>query len=153
AAVIEACRRRGIFAADAGSLEVGALLLDTPPRKDWEAHQTEFRNWVDLAIRIGAEEQRAETPEDEGEMVDPRQTTQRSYQALSAPIEATTSSEPEDVEPVKVLRTKVETWFTKLDPAGRKLLGMRPDSVVNSVGFHQSNRVTADGTLRFGLVV
>lgn len=152
ASVIESFRRRGIFAVDVGSLEVGALLLDTPPERDWAVHQSEFRTWVDLAIRIGAEEQRRETPEDEAESVD-LAGLQQSGQVLSSAIEEAMSSQLEDVEPAKLLRSKVEAWFSTLKAGGRKRLGLRPDSIVSSVGFHQSHRVTADGTLRFGLVV
>ena len=51
AAIIEACRRRGIFAVDAGSLAVNALLLDVARSDDWSAHQATFQHWVDLVDR------------------------------------------------------------------------------------------------------
>ena len=67
AAIIEGCRRRGIFAMDAGSLAVSALLLDSPRREAWCAHEEEFQRWVDLAVQIGAQQQRSDTREDDDE--------------------------------------------------------------------------------------
>ena len=47
AAIIEACRRRGIFAIDAGSLSVSALLLDSAPSGDWDAHgERSSAGWI-----------------------------------------------------------------------------------------------------------
>src|SRR5215813_11346106 len=64
ASVIEACRRRGIFAAEAGSLSVNALLLDVASDAVWRKHQGTFSAWVDLAIAFDIQEQRAAMPED-----------------------------------------------------------------------------------------
>ena len=52
AALIEACRRRGIFAMDAGSLAVSALLLPEPASDSWGEHVVAFRGWVDVAVRL-----------------------------------------------------------------------------------------------------
>jgi hypothetical protein len=64
AALIEACRRRGIFAAEAGSLAVNALLLDVASDSEWSKHKDAFSQWVDLGIQLDIEEQRSATPED-----------------------------------------------------------------------------------------
>ena len=63
-ATIDACRRGGIFAVEAGSLAVNALLLDVASRQTWQKYEAVFREWVDLAIRTSIEEQRAGTTED-----------------------------------------------------------------------------------------
>src|SRR6516165_9553398 len=60
AAVIEACRRRGIFAVEAGSLAVGALLLDSAPRDEWRRHERTFQGWIDLALQLEIESQRSD---------------------------------------------------------------------------------------------
>jgi hypothetical protein len=154
AAIIEACRRRNIFAHEAGSLAVGALLLDFAPREDWEPHQRTFRTWVDLAVRMLAEEQRADAPPDEEEEIEKSVADVASWiqQAVSSPVEERSI---EDVEPEKLLRGAILDWYRRLDPPGRERLGLAADEKVTErgIGFHPSYRLASDGTLRFGLVV
>ena len=146
AAIIEACRRRGIFAAEAGSLAVSALLLDSPPGEEWATHRPTFRAWVDLAIAMRIDEQRSITPEDALEEATSFSRTVQSQPDPSTP-------QDEELEPAKRLRSAIENWFSTLTPDERARLGMRANSVLSSVHFHSSVRVTSDGTQRFGLVV
>lgn len=132
ASLIEASRLRGIFVVEACSLAVSALLLDSASPADWSAYQQTFCDWVDLALKMGAEEQRARTPDDD--------------------VDGDPSSESDDVEPARLLRASIDTWFSALADDDRAKLGMRGKEAT-SVGFHASHRVASDGTLRFGLVV
>jgi len=154
AAVIEACRRRRIFATEAGSLEIGALLLDSGPREDWSRHKEAFQRWVDLAVRIGVEEQRESAPEDEGDFADWLAAAQEPSDRPVARRTELTSLEPE-VEPAKELREAIFDWFAALGGPERERLGLRADSDVQrrDINFHPSQRPASDGTLRFGLTV
>jgi hypothetical protein len=154
AAVIEACRRRRIFATEAGSLEISALLLDSGPREDWSQHKETFQRWVDLAVRIGVEEQRESAPEDEGDFADWLAAAQVPSDRPVARRTELTSLEPE-VEPAKELREAIFDWFVALGAPERERLGLRADSVVQrrDINFHPSQRPASDGTLRFGLTV
>lgn len=154
AAVIEAFRLRGIFAMDAGSLSVSALLLDATRKEQWAGHVDEFRNWVDLAINMNVEEQRAETPDDEDS--DPAWGYEFSADFRSEDSVLSTQDGDTDSEGLSsptLLRGRIYQWFQNLDPEHRKLLGMTEVSVLRGTFFHASRRVTADGTTRFGLVV
>lgn len=156
AALIEACRRRGIFAAEAGSLAVNALLLDVARRNEWRAHETVFREWVDLAIQRDIEEQRAATPDDGADDVFVDTTymswslTQQSPPVLS---EASASETEEELPIAAQLSTKITAWFYGLTNDQRDKLGFLPTAGLQRPHFHSSRRVTSDGTLRFGLVV
>lgn len=157
AAVIEACRRRAIFATEAGSLEISALLLDSGPLKDWGRHQEAFQEWVDLAIGMGVEEQRTATPDDEVEVYD----EPPSYEGYGAPRLEVVSRSPvkaddiEEVSSARKLRQRIAGWFRGLRPEERQQLGFTAESQVHErdIAFHPSQRPTSDGTLRFGLVV
>lgn len=152
AAIIEACRLRGIFAAEAGSLAVAALLLDSVPRTEWQPHENTFRAWVDLAIQMLTAEQRAETPEDDDVVLENAMIAPNFRQeAISNPTEETS----DDVEPARLLRAEIHRWFQSLPSSERERLGLGTGSLVTDqgIGFHPSYRVASDGTLRFGLVV
>jgi hypothetical protein len=89
AAIIEACRRRGIFAVEAGSRAVNALLLDVASGQTWQKYEKSvFQHWVDLAISTSIQEQRAVTPEDEPFIAPPSTTTTRSLANQAPPVRA-----------------------------------------------------------------
>lgn len=143
AAIVEAFRRRGIFAIEAGSLAVSALLLDSVPEADWRAHQKVLQTWVDLALQMRIAEQRADTPEDVAEEAP----------SSDRVVQSTGVDADEDLEPARRLRLAIEAWFDHLPALERSKLGMRPHSQLTSVHFHSSLRVSSDGTQRFGLIV
>jgi len=154
AAIIEACRRRNIFAAEAGSLAVGALLLDSAPREEWANRQEAFREWVDLAVQMLAAEQRADTPEDEEEAIEQRlaEVASAMQQVVASPAE---ERPIEELAPAGELRGKIREWFLDLNEEERGRLGLAPGAEVSDrgIGFHPSYRLASDGTPRFGLVV
>jgi len=161
AAVVEACRRRGIFAAEAGSLEVGALLLDGPPPADWSGHQAEFSKWVDLAVRVSAEEQREQAPEDEALDLAMKAlfalpfhyvVQSEAFERASDAEKAMAGMAMAELSPSLELRRRIGAWFKKLADGERHRLGMTA-AELKSCAFHPGHRVAADGTLRFGLVV
>jgi len=153
AAIIEACRRRGIFAIEAGSLSVSALLLDSVPNGVWDAHQATFQRWADLSIQMGVAEQRADTPE-EGEQIglDDGPTVSMAVQQ-SLPVRSRRDESDDDLEPARLLRVDIMQWFATLPAAHLQLLGLSSSRRLRSVHFHSSLRVSSDGTQRFGLVV
>jgi hypothetical protein len=154
AAIIEACRRRGIFAAEAGSLAVDALLLDTASSPAWheQKQMDEFKRWVDLAIQKDIEEQREDTPEDP-DTAEPDVSPPRSF-AQQAPSVRSQSSEPEDELPAaKQLGDAIRNWFNALTSKERQALGFDPSARLEYPHFHSSRRVTSHGTVRFGLIV
>ena len=157
ASIIEACRRRGIFAMEAGSLAVKALLLDSAPTKEWEKHQGTFQRWVDLAIQMGVAEQRAETPEDSPEdTLEMPQGWNIAHQ--NPPVRASVDYyekdefQKDELPPEKQLREEIQNWFAGLKEE-RQRLGMSPDARLKSIHFHASQRTSSDGTQRLGLVV
>jgi hypothetical protein len=142
ASLVEACRRRGIFAVEAGSLAVSALLLDTEREQDWQTYQQTFQHWVDLAIRRGTQEQRTDTPDDgDGEVT------------LDPDVRAPLYDAADEDKPSEALRASIMGWFKTIAADERTRLGMRPTAELSSVHFHSSVRVTSDGRQRFGLVV
>jgi hypothetical protein len=157
ATVIEACRRRGIFAAEAGSLAVNALLLDVASDDVWGKHRATFARWVDLAIKFDIEEQRTATPEDAGDVFLADAESLRSF-VQQAPIVRSDYAEvqTQDELPSAVqLAAEITNWFTALLPDERQRLGFLPDPLLTlqRPHFHSNRRVTSDGTIRFGLVV
>lgn len=154
AALIDACRRRGIFAAEAGSLAVNALLLDVARRDEWRVHELIFRDWVDLAIQRDIEEQRAATPEEGAEDVFVEMTSMSGSLMQQAPQVRSEVYETEDELPgAAKLSTKITSWFVCLTDDQREKLGFLRTPDLQRPHFHSSRRVTSDGTLRFGLVV
>jgi hypothetical protein len=152
-ALIEACRRRGIFAAEAGSLAVNALLLDVASDSEWSKHKDVFSQWVDLGIQLDIEEQRSATPEDivEDQFIE---TSAANVGLKQAPPVRADLEESEDELPVaQKLSGLITTWFYSLTPDQRIKLGLLAAESLKRPHFHASRRVTSDGTLRFGLVV
>ncbi|HET8773337.1 MAG TPA: hypothetical protein VFP80_06080 [Thermoanaerobaculia bacterium] len=152
AALIEACRRRGIFATEAGSLAVDALLLDPASNSAWSAHVEEFKQWVDLAIRKDIEEQRADTPE-EPDADEPDASAPPGLEQQTSMVQPDAAEPEEDLDSAKKLDEAIRTWFNGLSPAERQQLGFSPHAPLKYPHFHSSRRVTAHGTVRFGLVV
>jgi hypothetical protein len=154
AAIIEACRRRGIFAVEAGSLAVNALLLDVASRETWKKYEAVFRDWVDLAIRTNIEEQRAGTTEDGGEeaFIDIASAS-RSLAHQAPPVRAEAYASEDEVPAGQQLRTAIMTWFSSLPADERQRLGFLRDASLKTPHFHSNRRVTSDGEMRFGLVV
>ncbi|HET9942255.1 MAG TPA: hypothetical protein VFR05_02875 [Terriglobia bacterium] len=153
ASLIEACRQRGIFAVEAGSLAVSALLLDVTHGEEWEKHEKIFQEWVDHAIRRDIEEQRAGAPDDAGEPSVPANTGFKSFWQ-QAPFVRSEAYDPEELlEAGNRLRLEISKWFNALPPEERGRLGFLPGAALKPPHFHSSRRVTSDGTLRFGLVV
>jgi hypothetical protein len=152
ASIIEACRRRGIFAVEAGSLAVNALLLDVARSDEWRKHKNVFQEWVDHAIRKDIEEQRADTPED-GD--DPFSETPsiRSLAQQAPSVRSETYEAEDDLPAGTKFRDAITSWFTNLPPDERERLGFLRTESLTSPHFHSSRRVTSDGTMRFGLVV
>ncbi len=157
AAIIEACRCRGIFAVEASSLAVNALLLDLDAFDGWatEAHVTEFRRWVDLAVQIGLEEQRdidklPEEPESAGAEV---RIEMSASEVVSTTADASGGDDSEEVSAAKALAMRIHTWFEGLGAAELEQLGMSAGLKLRTAGFHPSYRIASDGTQRFGLVV
>jgi hypothetical protein len=157
ASVIEACRRRGIFAAEAGSLAVNALLLDVARDEEWRKHEATFSAWVDLAIRSDIEEQRAATPEDAVDSFVPDSpSTSRPFTQVPPVRSDVFSSTIQDELPAATeLSDAINAWFSILKPDERQRLGMSPDITLTlqRPQFHSNRRSTSDGTVRFGLVV
>jgi hypothetical protein len=150
ASIIEACRRRGIYAVEAGSLAVSALLLDAAKKSDWGKYERVFQRWVDLAIQKDIEEQRAVTPEDPEALVSENEPAGMP----AAPLVATESDEAEEeVKAGGLLKEAIEVWFNGLPANERTRLGFLPNAKLEAPHFHSNRRVTSDGTLRFGLVV
>lgn len=151
AAIIEACRRRGIFAVEAGSLAVNALLLDVASRQTWQEYEAAFRDWVDLAIRTNIEEQRAGTTEDGGEeaFIEIRSTSG----SLAPPVRAEADASEDEVAAAQQLKTAIVDWFSGLSTDKRERLGFLRDARLKTPHFHSNRRVTSDGEMRFGLVV
>jgi hypothetical protein len=153
AAIIEACRQRGIFAVEAGSLAVNALLLDEARSPDWKTHRATFQKWVDLAIQTDLEEQRADTPEDgEDPWLEPSPAAGNLIQQ-APPVRSDAGETNEELATASQLRNEIMNWFFGLKPEERQHLGFFPDPDVKTPHFHSSRRVTSDGSLRFGLVV
>jgi len=142
ASIVEACRFRGIFAVEAGSLEVSALLLDLAREEDWAPHRPMFQVWVDLAIRMRIEEQRADIPEDGTEEII----------GSGAALAALADRSDEGLPTARGLERLIRRWFEKLEASDLGRLGMAKGDL-EKVHFHSSLRVTSDGTQRFGLVV
>ncbi|MFO0618001.1 MAG: hypothetical protein U0414_35750 [Polyangiaceae bacterium] len=152
ASLIEACRLRGIFAAEAGSLAVSALLLDEAPCEPWANHRETFAGWVDLALAMNSAEQRDATPEDPDEAApaprDDQPFAQRPVVSASGAF-----AEASDVGVTRKLAHEIEAWLRQASPVELGLLGITHAQTADVVGFHASHRVASDGTLRFGLVV
>jgi hypothetical protein len=153
-ALIEACRRRGIFAAEAGSLAVNALLLDVAKRDEWAAYQPVFQEWVDLAIRGDIEEQRTAAPEDATEDVSVETSSTNWSLMQQAPTVRSEVYENEEELPIATqLSNSISSWFYSLTNDQREKLGFLGTSSLKRSHFHTNRRTTSDGTLRFGLVV
>lgn len=152
AAIIEACRSRGIFAAEAGSLAVNALLLDAASSPAWQTHAVEFQRWVDLAIRKDIEEQRAETPDD-GDAAEGDVNVVQSSPEQAPSVQSQSYEPEEELDAGRQLREAITAWFHSLLPAQRQELGFDPIAPLKYPHFHSSRRVTSHGTVRFGLVV
>jgi hypothetical protein len=157
ASVSEACRRRGIFAAEAGSLAVNALLLDVASDEEWKKHEARFRKWVDLAIAFDIDEQRALTPDDGYDVYLPDAPLQsnRPFAQQAPPVRSDYSdtTTQDDLPAAIELANDIIAWFAALLPQDRQRLGLRPDPSLQRPHFHSNRRVTSDGTVRFGLVV
>ena len=154
AAIVEACRQRGIFAAEAGSLEVNALLLDVTRRPEWQKHKDTFAKWVDLAVRLDIEEQRQATPEDGAEDSFVENTSITSSLLIQAPLVRADVNETEEELPFgKQLRIAIIKWFQGLTNDERQQLGFLRAPEMKRPRFHSNRRFTSAGTMRFGLVV
>ena len=157
ASVIEACRTRGIFAAEAGSLAVNALLLDVASDDEWKKHKLRFQKWVDLAIAFDIDEQRSLTPDDGADEYIPDAPLQsdRPFAQQAPPVRSDFSdtTTPEELPAAAALANDIQAWFTALVPADRQRLGMQGGPTLQRPHFHSNRRVTSDGTVRFGLVV
>jgi hypothetical protein len=154
AAIIEACRLRGIFAVEAGSLAVNALLLDVASRDTWQKYEAEFRNWVDLAIRTNIEEQRAGTTEDSGEETFVAiASTNQSLANPAPPVRAEAYASEDEVPAGQHLRAAIVTWFSNLPADERERMGLPRGASLKTPHFHSNRRFTSDGEMRFGLVV
>lgn len=152
AAIIEACRRRGIFAVEAGSLAVSALLLDVASNDAWRAYETEFQKWVDQAIDKDVEEQRTDTPDDSNDTASDIPTAQ-SFLEPSPAVRSLAAEPQEELNTAKLLQNSIKTWFAGLTQDQREGLGFLRDVPLKYVHFHSNRRVTSAGTVRFGLVV
>ncbi len=152
AAIIEACRRRGIFAVEAGSLAVNAMLLDVASSSEWCKYEEVFRQWVDLAITKDIEEQRADVPDD-GEDKGEDENMARSVAQQEPPPRPESYEYENELNAAKLLRNAIWVWFGGLSLQDRQQLGFLPNAPLRPPHFHSSRRVTSDGTLRFGLVV
>jgi hypothetical protein len=106
AAIIKACRRRGIFAAEAGSLAVNALLLDIANSAAWSEHEAVFREWVDHAMRKDIEEQRADTPEDAEVAADVN--TPRSFAQQAPAVRSEAVDVEDELDAARVARCDLE---------------------------------------------
>jgi hypothetical protein len=153
AAMIEAFRRRGIFAVEAGSLAVSALLLDVTRSTEWQRYEGTFRAWVDLAIRMDLEEQRADTPDDSVDSYLELLVSSRVSSQQAPPVRSDSAETEEELPAGSELRTAIFSWFAALSPEDRQRLGLLPDTNLKYPHFHSSRRVTTDGRMRFGLVV
>jgi hypothetical protein len=156
AAIIEACRRRGIYATEAGSLAVSAVLLDAAQwedgkpdasKKGWQVYGPDFCEWVDLAVLREIESQRKKLSDD-----DPTDIDVRSAPASAA--DSWASAEADDLSNGQKLRLKISEWFERLAPEWRVRLGLHPQRERKQrVHFHATQRMTQDGRHRFGVVV
>ncbi|MBI2698280.1 MAG: hypothetical protein HYX31_03795 [Mycobacterium sp.] len=154
AAIIDACRKRGIFAVEAGSLAVNALLLDRADERRWKHHERTFRDWVDLAVKVSIEEQREETPDGREDPAHGALVRSTSLgQVLPARIDTGAEPDRELVDSGRQLRKSISDWFNKLRPSERQHLGFLPNQSLTYPIFDLSRRVTSDGATRFGLVV
>lgn len=155
AAIIDACRKRGIFSVEAGSLAVNALLLDLANPQAWLHHKPAFQSWVDLAVKASIEEQRADTPDDGPEDLAPEVHIRSIALQQAPPVRSAISAESEEdeVDSGRQLRTAIQIWFNNLDPAECEDLGFLPREPLRYANFHSNRRVTSDGETRFGLVV
>lgn len=152
--IIEACRRRGIFAIEAGSLAVNALLLDCAGHVEWKKYEHNFSQWVDLAVRRDIEEQRIRPPEDsDDQFVETFSSRSFSQQAPPVRSEFLESAEDDELNSARLLTRAIKTWFNALSTKERKELGFLPDEPLRRPHFHSNRRVTSHGTVRFGLVV
>ena len=151
AAIIESCRRRGIFAADAGSLAVNALLLDVASDSGWDQYAMEFQRWVDLAIRQDIEEQRSDTPED-ADGSEAEVSPERSFAQQAPSVKSEVYETEDDLDSARQLRDAILFWFDNLPANERQQLGFTA-APLRYPHFHSNRRLTSDGTLRFGLVV
>jgi hypothetical protein len=143
AAIIEACRRRGIYSSEAGSLSVNALLLDFEPAPTCARHRDEFQHWVSLAVQISTEEQRDDLDE-EADAAAEAQTV----------VATTSDAEVADkmVVTARTLREAILRWVRGLatDDLARFSLATSDVKVAN---IYPSQRITSDGAQRFVLVV
>jgi hypothetical protein len=157
ASVIESCRRRGIFAAEAGSLAVNALLLDEASEDEWRPYKAAFQNWVDLAIKFDLAEQREATPDDGSDVFLPDALAQaeRPFAQQAPPVRSDVfeTTTQEDIPAAVDLANSILAWFNALTPAARVGLGLLPGIPLERPHFHSNRRVTSDGTVRYGLVV
>lgn len=147
AGVIEACRRRGIFAEEAGSLSVNALLLDLEARADWTGHESTFQRWIGLAVQINVEEQRDDLKDDFTE-----EDAEKAESADLTQTSPTQSPEVALVSTAETLRNDIAQWVTTLAAEELARLGLSSHDV-KVVGTHPSQRITSDGAQRFVLVV
>lgn len=151
--IIEACRRRGIFAVEAGSLAVNALLLDVARGDEWRKHEDKFSQWVDLAIQRDIVEQRVDIPEDGADQYfEP--SLQRSFAQQTPPVRSEYQESSEDDLPAAgLLVDAISNWFLALSTQDREQLGLLPNEPLRRPHFHSNRRLTSHGTVRFGLVV
>lgn len=154
ASVIEACRRRGIYAVEAGSLSVNALLLDCPSGDKWKQYERNFSQWVDLAVRRDIEEQRIRPPEDGDEQFI-EASSLRSFSQQAPPVrsEFHESTEDYELDSARSLADAIKEWFYSLSDEQRLELGFLSKIPLRRPHFHSNRRVTSHGTVRFGLVV
>lgn len=161
AAVIEACRLRGIFAAEACSLAVNALLLDTASHDDWTPHVSTFREWVDRAIQVGVDEERAHSPEEEIDTFVESSSSERLLERTplilfqASPMVRAEWDKEESSEPGRSLGDQIRAWVDSLTEEDRaRLLRLGPRRHGKTVTlFNTTQRLTADGLQRLGLVV
>ena len=102
---------------------MNALLLDVVRRQEWQKYTLTFRNWVDLAIRKGIEEQRAATPEDGGDdaFIETAPAS-RSLAQQAPPVRAEAYELEEEVDAGTELRKAIITWFSGLPTDERERL-------------------------------
>ena len=155
AAIIEACRRRGIFATEAGSLSVSALLLDRPQRRLGRSPQ-DVPKLGGSRDQMGVEEQRADTPEDGEQIVldDVRRLDGRA----AAPAGRSDARRHRRRSGARAQAARGDHDVVRgLPDADRERLGLSKAEAkagkLRNVRFHSSLRVSSDGAQRFGLVV
>jgi hypothetical protein len=69
------------------------------------------------------------------------------------PVRSKSYESDDELEPARLLRNEILSWFGALPADDRSRLGMSVGANLTSVHFHSSLRVSSDGTQRFGLVV